>query len=222
MVLDEPKWSSIQSLVEGLLATTPEQSPLRPEIIRAVGRTGLAEAIDLSFLTDDDIESLSSLKDVKTCIRWAREKAQEGRTAWEQGFTVRFDGEPAREQPTPRALDFRGPSASSRGGERAQAAVQGLAMASAMGELVQFSATIPAGTLSYAETEQQRLREFLAKAETFFVEKCVGCPRHNEIVQADGYLGGRQGQGSAREGLSGAGASRCPSWRSASWRHPDV
>ena len=78
MVLDEPKWSSIQSLVEGLLATTPEQSPLRPEILRAVGRTGLVEAIDLSFLTDDDIESLSSLKDVKTFIRCAREKAQGG------------------------------------------------------------------------------------------------------------------------------------------------
>ena len=53
-------------------------------------------------------------------------------------------------------------------------------MAVAMGEVVQPDAQVPAETLSYAETEQQHLREYFTNAEAFFVE------RHRKIVQPHG------------------------------------
>ena len=43
---------------------------------------------------------------------------------------------------------------------------------------------VPAEALSYVETEH-RLLEYFTKAESFYVERCVGSPRHREIAAAE-------------------------------------
>ena len=170
-------WFSVRTEESRLLHWWRAFSSLRLEarylqnIIRVLAGAGLKEAIDLSLLTDEEIENLTSEKQFQVFVQQAREEAVPGRHAWEQGFSVsRFGAVLTREQRQPHSLQLCGPFASSRGGERAQAAVQFLAMAAAMCGAVQAGAQVPAETLSFAETEQQRLREYFAKAEAFFVE----------------------------------------------------
>ena len=111
-----------------MLISTPEFSPMRPGILRALSRAGCCEAIDVSFLTDEDIAGIGASEEMRNFLAQARARSATGKSSWIGGFARRWDTAPLQ-QPVPRTLDYQATAPVTRGGERAEAALRGLAMA---------------------------------------------------------------------------------------------
>lgn len=175
-------------LLKQVLGNFPEVLPLRKKMqdaLAALQRAGVTEAVDVAFLADVDVTEVANSEDVTMVIKLARGAAVGTRDEWTSAAIDGGGAGPGMSPVVPRQL-FPSPAAATTSmGRTAEASLAGLAVLGAF-DVAQHD-PIPT-TSSYAAVEQEQLDSFLRKAETFIVVRCVGCPRHCEMVDGRGGI----------------------------------
>ena len=187
MATVEPKRRALAGFLEGVVGVAPEWSPAKasiPQVIDIVMKAGIQEAVDLSFLDENELTSMFGDETQLMVARLGGQAAMGLRDGWVQNaVSTRVLMQPQPDLDLAPRREFL--PASTSVGVRAETALVSLALSSAGGSRVED--TIPQ-TSTFEELEQKSFRRFFQRAQDFFLENMRSSPRGEEIIQEGGAI----------------------------------